>query len=102
MAIQMRPVKSLISLRQRAGWSESSLGAHVKGTFSEVAAQVIDIESMSVSSMNVSSWFVYVTALFRNIWTCMVINILIFDHSYDWFLVQVAKHFYKERTRWPI
>ena len=38
----MRPVKILISLRERAGWSESSLGAHVLIYVSNGSAQIID------------------------------------------------------------
>ena len=36
----MHPVKILISLRFRAGWSESSLGAHLQGYFFVVAALI--------------------------------------------------------------
>ena len=36
-----RPVKILIRLRECAVWSESSLGAHVRGMFSDVAAHML-------------------------------------------------------------
>ena len=40
-------VKILIRLRERAGWSESSMGAHTEGTFSVVAAPIVLMNKVS-------------------------------------------------------
>ena len=41
LAIQNLPSEDSDQPARRAGWSESSLGAHVEGTFTDVAANII-------------------------------------------------------------